>query len=221
MEEINSLDSLWKKVEDINYTYFTENSLKPILGNGEQTEPKVMFVFINPTHVNISSSKDWMGPRFPFVGTKQMWRVFHRAGLFDDDLLERINRSKDWDIEFTNEVLNYLRNRSFYFTNIVKWTGKNATLPDSKKISLFLPILQKEIEIVKPEYVVAFGLIPFENLTGQKIKLSDYYEKSMKSNKLSCYETIFGSHKAKIIPCYFPIGRGNPKRAVEILKLLP
>lgn len=80
--------------------------------------------------------------------------------MFDDELIDRINTSKSWSLEFTNKVLDFLKAKSFYLTNIVKWTGHDATLPDSKKIKLFMPILEKEIEIVQPHYIVAFGLIP-------------------------------------------------------------
>ena len=219
-QKYQTLEELWKVVDELNYKHFPENNLKPILGNGKTFRPKVMFVFINPTHANISSDQNWQGPRFPFIGTKPVWRIFHRAGMFDEELIKEINNSKSWSLEFTDKVLNFLKSKSFYLTNIVKWTGSDATLPNSKKIKLFLPILKREIEIIQPQYVVTFGLIPFENLTKQKIKLIDYYSKVMKSKKLKFFEMKFGNFKTKIIPCYFPVGRGDPKKAVEILKLI-
>ncbi len=219
-QKCQTLEELWDIVEDVNHKYFPENNLKPILGNGKTFRPKIMFVFINPTRANISSNPNWQGPRFPFIGTKAVWRVFHRAGMFDDRLIETINNLKDWSLEFTNEVLNFLKLQSFYLTNIVKWTGHDATLPDSKKIKLFLPILKREIEIVQPHYIVTFGLIPFEYLTGKKIKLADYYSEVMESKKLRFFDINCNGFKTKVIPCYFPVGRGDPKKAVEILKLV-
>lgn len=192
----------------------------PILGNGKSFKPKIMFIFINPTARNISSDKSWQGPRFPFIGTKQVWRVFHRAGMFDDELMKAINNSSIWSVEFTNKVLMFLQERGFYITNIVKWTGHDATLPDSEKINLFLPVLKKEIELVQPEHIVTFGMIPYERLTNQKIKLKDYYSGNIKNNNLKTFETEVNSIKTKVIPCYFPVGRGEPKKAVEILKLV-
>lgn len=219
VQNCKSLEELWEIVDDINKQHFPENNLMPILGNGEIFRPKVMFVFINPTHANISSDQNWRGPRFPFIGTKPIWRIFHRAGMFDDELIHRINNSKFWSLEFTNEVLDFLKSKSFYITNIVKWTGHDATLPDSEKIKLFLPILKREIEIVQPQYIVTFGLIPFENMTKQKIKLGDYYSEIMQDKKLRFFDIKYGNFETKVIPCYFPVGRGNPKKAVEILKL--
>ena len=219
-QNCRTLEALWSVVDDLNQKYFPNNSLKPILGNGKTFRPKVMFVFINPTYANISSDKNWQGPRFPFIGTKPVWRVFHRAGMFDDELIEKINNSKSWSLEFTNHVLAFLKAKSFYLTNIVKWTGFDAALPNSEKVKLFLPILEREIEIVQPQYIVTFGTIPFENITNQKIKLIDYYSGVMNSKKLEFFDVDYNGFKTKIIPCYFPVGRGDPKKAVEILKLV-
>jgi uracil-DNA glycosylase family 4 len=141
--------------------------------------------------------------------------------MFDDELIEKINHhSKSWSLEFTDKVLNFLRSKSFYLTNIVKWTGHDAALPNSEKIKLFLPILEKEIEIVQPQYILAFGLIPFENLTKRKIKLKNYYSDVMLDQKLKFFDMKYGDLRTKIVPCYFPIGRGNPKKSVDILKLM-
>lgn len=215
-----SLPELWKAVDAIHDSNFPENKLRPILGNGRVENPDFMFVFINPTARNISSSAEWKGPRFPFIGTKPIWRIFNRAGLFDGELMQYIEKEPNWSLDFTEKVKDFLSGQSFYFTNIVKWTGHDAALPDAAKVNLFLPILQKEIEIVKPKNIVTFGLIPFERLTNQKIRLKDYYEKALQSDRLPTYDLRIPSSHSRVIPCYFPVGRGDPKRAVELLKRL-
>lgn len=220
IEKCKNLAELWNIIDEVNKKHFPHNNLRPILGGGKTENPKFMFVFINPTARNISSKRSWKGPRFPFVGTKQVWRIFHRAGLLDDTLMQKIEDSGSWSFGFANKVLSFMKKQSFYFTNIVKWTGNDATLPNSEKIKLFLPILEKEIQIVQPQQIVTFGLIPFENMTGQKIKLIDYYSDVMKGKKLKSYEAKYGSFRTKIIPCYFPVGRGDPGKAVDILRLL-
>lgn len=219
MNNSESLQELWKQVRELNKKHFPENNLAPILGNGKTYRPKIMFVFINPTIRNQSASSQWKGPNFPWLGTKHVWRIFHKAGFFDDGLMREIENSSEWSVEFANKVLEFLQSKNVYLTNIVKWTGSDAALPDAQKINLFFPLLEKEIEIVRPEFVVAFGLIPFERLAKRKIKLADYYSEVSRKNKLSFFEMEIGSAKTKIIPCYFPVGRGNPKRAVEILKM--
>ncbi len=220
IKNCQTLDELWNIVDEINTRHFPENNLRPILGDGHQSQPKIMFVFINPTHVNSSSDKNWIGPRYPFLGTKPLWRILHKAGLFDDHLIVKINNSKNWSLELSHEVLAFLKSKSLYLTNIVKWTGQDASLPNSEKINLFLPLLEKEIELVQPKHIVTFGLIPFENITRQKIKLKDYYYQIMQEQKLTYYNQEFNGFKTKIIPCYFPVGRGDPKKAVEILKFV-
>lgn len=221
LADCTDLEQLWRYVEELNNKNFPENELMPILGNGKTHRPKFMFVFINPTQRNISSSKNWKGPRFPFIGTKQIWRVFYKAGLFDKELIEKINNNPDWSLGFTDQVLRFLKKNEFYFTNIVKWTGRNAALPESGKIKLFLPILQKEIEIVRPEYIVTFGLIPFEGITKNKIKLSEYYHDVAKNKRLKFYNVKLNDFNVNVMPCYFPIGRGNPNKAIELLRHLP
>lgn len=218
LEECKTLEQLWKHVQNVHQKNYPNHELAPILGNGKTKKPKIMFVFINPTKRNISSDKSWKGPRYPFIGTKQIWRIFNRAEIFDNNLMSEIEKNKEWSLELTNKVLEYFNEKQYYITNIVKWTGHDATLPNKEKIKLFLPLLKKEIEIVQPKYIITFGLIPFEALTNQKIKLEDYYKRSIKENKLNSFD--LENSNSKIIPCYFPIGRGNPKRAVELMKLL-
>ena len=220
LDKIEDLDNLWKFVYKINRENFPENELVPICGNGKLFKPKVMFVFINPTHVNSSSDKNWKGPKFPFVGTKPFWKVLYNSEILDKELFEKINNSKEWSVELTEEVLKFIEDSSLYLTNVVKYTGRDATLPDSGKINMFLPILKKEIQIVKPKYIVAFGLIPFKGLVKQNLKLSDYHSESVNSGKLRFYEEDFNGVKVKIIPNYFPVGLGNPKKSAEILRMV-
>lgn len=218
LETINNLEELWRYVNKINNNYFPENKLMPILGGGQTNNPFVMFVFINPTERNISSNKNWNGLRAPFIGLKHIWNIFYQANLIDEKVINKINFTKLWDVSFANEVYNHLKEKELYFTNIVKWTGHNAELPASEKIKLFLPILKKEIEIIKPKYIVTFGLIPFKELVKENIKLKDFFSDFKEKGLLKIYNIKVNSFEAKIIPCYFPVGRGNPKRAIEILK---
>ena len=82
-----------------------------------------------------------------------------------------------------------------------------------------MPLLIREVEIVSPKYLVTFGSIPFKYLTGKTITLGDYYDQVVRQG-LHPEEVQIGSAKVEVIPCYFPVGRGNPQRAVEILKLV-
>jgi len=179
-----------------------------------------MFVFINPTHRNISSDPDWKGPRYPFIGTREVWRVFRRAGIFTDELTGRIEELSDWPVGFAEEVEGFLADRGIYLTNLVKWTGPDESLPDRKKIALFLPVMRREIELVRPRRIVAFGLLPFKHLTGRSIRLADYHSRAAAEGVLETFPLKETASPAEVVPCYFPVGRGNPRRAVELLNLL-
>ncbi|MBU0953527.1 MAG: hypothetical protein KKA90_03855 [Nanoarchaeota archaeon] len=216
MIKCNTLAELWKYVDDVNAKHFPENELRPILGAGKTKNPKIMFVLINPTIGNISSHPTWTGPRFPFIGRKHHWRVMHQAGFLDDKIMEHIEHATTWSPTFAEAVGKEMERQNIYTTNIVKWTGHDGSLPEKEKIALFLPILKREIELVQPEYIVTFGLIPFEALTNKTIRLRDYYTEAMKTKRLRTYPCASGD----VIPCYFPVGRGDPKKAVEILKLV-
>lgn len=218
IEKINTLKQLWNYVNNITKDNFPDNNLMPILGGGQEINPKFMIVFINPTSKNISSNKNWKGPRFPFIGRKRPWIEFHKVGLFNEELLNEIKANSNWSLEFTYNILEFLKRKGLYLTNIVKNTEYNADLPKANQINLYLPIFKKEIELVNPEYIIAFGLIPINALLKENIKLSEYYELIQKKNALIFYEIKINSKKYKVIPCYYPIGRGNPEKAIEILK---
>jgi len=215
---MDSLDSLWLKIDDCKECRSKNNKLKHILGNGCTKNPKFCFIFINPTHRNISSKPDYKGPRSPFLGTKEVWKVFVNSKLLNKSFLEK---TKEWNKETIDYVLNELKNKRYYMTNIVKCTRPNADLPKSKEVNEKLEILKEEISIVDPELIVTFGIIPFKAITGISLKLKDHLEKQNKSKSLILYDSIeINNKRYKVFPCYFPVGRGNPKKAAEILNYL-
>ncbi len=221
LSHIKTLEELWTYTKILHSEYFPESKQKPIMAGGKLHKPRYMFVFINPTYRNISSDPNWTGKRRPWTGTKYIWKIFKNAGHLDESLLSEITKRKKWDTTFADKVYSHLTERGFYFTNIVKWTGEDAALPNNDKIKTFLPVLQKEIELVDPEYIVTFGLIPFNALVGEKIKLGDYYDAVNAEGQIKLYKFKLNCKSYNVIPCYFPVGRGNPKRATEILSLLP
>jgi len=214
------LEDLWKEVDRLQRKAFPKQHLVSIVGDGKAHRPRFMFVFINPTARNISADPAWKGPRFPFIGTKDFWRVFYRAGLFDASLIKYIEKNKKWSVPFTQKVLRFLRRHNYYFTNVVKLTGTTAKLPTARQIKLFLPILQREIELVQPTYIITFGVIPFERLAKKKIRMKDYYHTLMETKHVHVWNVTIGYFHGKITPCYFPMGRGEPKKAVEMLRMI-
>jgi len=207
------LSELWNEVDNCKECKDSDNKLKHILGGGKETNPEIMFVFINPTYRNITANPNHKGRRFPFIGTREIWDAFIKSGILDSSILKNFSNA--------DFVINEVEKKEIYFTNLVKCTTPNSELPDTKLINKKLSLLFKEIDIVKPNLIVTFGLLPFYAITGSKIKLSEFYNKQLKSNNLITYTSkeIEGA-AYNVFPCYFPVGRGKRKEALILLKLI-
>ena len=123
---MNELEKIWKEIDSCEECRISRNKLQHILGGGEEKNPAVMFVFINPTHRNISSSPNYSGPRFPFAGVNEMWGVFSKSGMLPKDFVEKIGKWNKGSVDF---VLNSLKAKKIYLTNVVKCTKHNADNP--------------------------------------------------------------------------------------------
>ena len=70
------------KISDLNQEYdklqnkYGSEELDSIYNGGCENNPDICFVFMNPTGRNISSSKDWKGRKSPWIGTKNIWKLF-------------------------------------------------------------------------------------------------------------------------------------------------
>ncbi len=214
---MQTLSDIWKEIDSCASCRKEGNELQHILGSGKTKNPRIMVVFINPTSRNISSNENWKGSRFPFIGRKSPWNIFQKIGWIDKKLFDEIktNESK-WSYEFTEKVNAYLSKKGLYLTNIVKCTGKDATLPSASKIKSQSELFEREIELVDPEIIVSFGLLPTKALLKKDVKMSRFYQDVM-SSKSTFHETKIGKKTFKVFPCYYPIGRGNPKQAMEML----
>src|SRR3989338_9404380 len=129
---MNELEKLWKEVDNCRECRQNGNKLLHILGGGKTNSPEFMFVFINPTHANISSKPQHKGKRSPFLGTKAVWKVFFNAGIFDEDFLKKTQGA--WNNETIEFVLKEMENKPVYFTNVVKCTSPHGLLPSNEKI---------------------------------------------------------------------------------------
>ena len=216
----NDFAPLLREIDVHHDRHFPGHGLRPIPGGGQHVRPEAMFVFINPTAANVSASPGWEGMRAPFIGTRAVWRIFHQAGLIDDSLADEIAARKAWDVRFAEKVYGTLAGKGYYLTNLVKWAGHDAALPRAALVNLYLPILMREIAFVEPRRIIAFGLMPFGSLTKTPIRLADVHAQMMREGKTMSFPCTIKGRKYPVIPCYFPVGRGNPKRAVEILALL-
>ena len=84
------------EIKDLNIKYdkmqkkYGDKSLASIYNGGCENNPDICFVFMNPTGKNIASELTWKGRRSPWIGTKNIWKMFKEVGLFDEKLYEGI-----------------------------------------------------------------------------------------------------------------------------------
>jgi len=218
--DINSLNALNKIFDECPRCASELNPLQHVYGGGATRNPKYCFVLINPTHLNISTHPEYRGPRFPFIGVRQFWRILHRAGLLSGEVL-RLIEDKQWKKLTTQALLSELRRRGIYVTNLVKCAQPHPDLPANQVIQEDFPLLTKEISLINPELIVAFGQLPFKVLTGETVKLYEYYDALCAGSelKVSWFVTPEGK-RFRVVPTFFPTGRGNPRLSTEILRLL-
>jgi hypothetical protein len=214
---MSPLDRLWQEVEAV--TRGTDpGGLPPVMGGGQARSPRLACVFINPTARNASTRDGWDGPRWPWIGTRPVWRVLADAGLLPRDVQREIFRRPRWDEAFATEVYRAVAEEGLYLTNLVKWTGPNGDLPSLRLVALYEDLLQRELELVKPRGVVAFGGMTFRSLTGRQIKMGDVLVEARRTGRVPA--TDHRQLRLPVYPCFFPVGRGNPRGAVELLTVL-
>ena len=212
-----------KRVSSISRTYYGDHTLDAISGAGQTSRPKLTLVFINPTHRNISTRKEWGGLKAPWIGCSHIWQLFADAELIDSTVNREIQKIKNgWSQKFALDVYAHVAEKGLYITNIVKWAGLDAKLPESAKIKLYAPILIDELRLLGAGRIIAFGQLTFDGLLhGLGMKASAPFgalnEEMLANNKILGLKSEVG----EIVPCYFPVGQGikNRAKAIEILKL--
>jgi uracil-DNA glycosylase len=214
----STLEDLWRLAADILATIDPGGALPPVVGGGRTDRPALACVFINPTYRNQSTREGWRGPRYPFIGTKPVWRVLAAAGLFPHTLQIEIDRLQTWDEDFAATVYAAVAHEGLYITNLVKRTGPNADLPTPALVTAFRDLLIRELQIVRPAAVVTFGAIPFKALTGESIRLSEELNRARSSGFVRAHAAA--ELELPVYPCWFPVGRGKPAAAIEMLRLI-
>ena len=87
------------KLEDLNIEYdklqkrYGAKELHSIYNGGCIDNPDICFVFMNPTGRNIATDPSWKGPRSPWIGTKNIWTLFSKINLIDEDIYEEITEA--------------------------------------------------------------------------------------------------------------------------------
>ena len=203
-----------KEQYDKLQTKYGAKELDSIYNGGCDKNPDICFIFMNPTGKNIASVKSWQGRKSPWLGTKNIWKLFHNVELMSDDLFNKIiqKRPGDWDYSFAEEVYKEVERKNYFITNLGRCTQVDARPLSDKVLERYLTLLLKEIDIVKPKIIITFGNQVSSIILNKKISVTEtrkkYFEKEINGN-------IY-----KIFPVYYPVGNGifNIDKSIEDIR---
>lgn len=215
----SKLRSFYRSVEDCTRCRAERNPLRHVLGGGRFRNPKYFFLFINPTHKNRSSHATYAGKRrYPFIGVRHLYKGLSEAGFVDPKIIAQIY-SKGWQIKDEARIEASLRAHGVYISNFVKCAQPNPQNPSRKVMRESLPLIARELELVNPQYIITFGVLPLSTLTGTAWRLKDILGTVSKRTYKPLVVT-FGPKRYKVLPCYYPLGHGNPPKAQKILEYI-
>ena len=210
------------RLEDLKYQYdklqmkYGAKELKAIYNGGCINNPDICFIFMNPTGKNIASNPNWKGRRLPWIGTKNIWKLFYNLDLLDEKIYEEIQKRKpqDWDESFADLVYENVEKHKYFITNLGKCTQTDARILPNSVYTEYLELLLEEIEIINPKIIITFGNQVSSIVLNQNISVS-------KCRKQKFVKNIEGK-EYKIYPVYYPIGNGmmNIDKAIEDIKFV-
>ncbi len=153
------------KIEELNVEYdklqkiYGAKELMSIYNGGCTKNPNICFVFMNPTGRNIASCPQWKGRRSPWIGTKNIWKLFYKIGLLDEEIYQGIisKKPQEWDEEFADMVYSNVEKHKYFITNLGKCTQTDARVLPNSVYSQYLDLLCKEIEIINPKIIITLG----------------------------------------------------------------
>lgn len=209
------LEKLYKKYDKLQKQHGAKE-LHAIYHGGCFSNPKVCFVFMNPTGRNVASDSSWPGIRAPWIGTKIVWQLFYQIGLFDEELYQEIQnrKPKEWTPEFSKKVYDEVASKGYFITNLGKCTQIDARpLPDSVYLE-YLHLLKEEIRMINPDIIVTFGNQVSSILLDEKVSVTEWRKK---------YKTLKIKDKEyKTYPVFYPVGNGrfNMPKSIEDLKYI-
>ena len=207
------LKELNKEYDKLQLIYGAKE-LDSIYNGGCENNPDICFVFMNPTGRNLASEKNWKGRKSPWLGTKNIWKLFYAVNLLSESTFNEIQKkkAKDWDYAFCDQVYDEITNNKLFITNLGKCTQVDARpLPDDV-LKKYLDLLLEEINIINPKIIIAFGNQVSSIILNKKIAVSE--------NRKKYHELNVQDKTYKVYPVYYPVGNGifNIDKAIEDIK---
>lgn len=210
------------KIKDLNVYYdklqleYGEPTISSIYNGGCENNPDICFIFMNPTGRNIASTKEWKGRRSPWIGTKNIWKLFYRVGVICKETFDTIQSMKpsEWTEEFADYVYDEIEKNKVFITNLGKCTQIDARPLLDRVLKEYLDLLYKEIEIIKPKKIVVFGNQVSSIFLNKKI--------CVKSVRKEEFQIEIARNTYPVYAVFYPIGNGmrNIDLAVEDLNYI-
>src|SRR5699024_10462863 len=146
--------------------------------------PDFCFVFMNPTGKNIASNPNWKGRRSPWIGTKNIWKLFYKIGLLDEKIYKKIisKKPQEWSEVFADIVYADVEKHKYFITNLGKCTQVDARVLPNSVYSEYLDLLCKEIEIINPKIIITLGNQVSSILLNKNISVSQCRKQSFPRN---------------------------------------
>ena len=191
------------------------NRLPWVGSGGRAVRPSLALVFINPTARNQSAIERWEGERAPFIGLRRLWRALASTGLLDRRRVDELPPDGRWTRNEAAEFYRHVAQSGLYVTNLVKACRSDSVLPSTRMARAFRDLMVDELKAVEPRLVVGMGGMVTSVLSQQPVRLEDEYRSLLSSGTLPVRQ-VAGSDLV-LSPSYFPVGRGNPVRAQEML----
>lgn len=210
---ILQLKELNKEYDKLQLIYGAKE-LDSIYNGGCENNPDICFVFMNPTGRNLASEKNWKGRKSPWLGTKNIWKLFYAVNLLSESTFNEIQKKKvkDWDYAFCDQVYDEITNNKLFITNLGKCTQVDARpLPDDV-LKKYLDLLLEEINIINPKIIITFGNQVSSIILNKKIAVSE--------NRKKYHELNVQDKTYKVYPVYYPVGNGifNIDKAIEDIR---
>ena len=209
-------------IKDLNNEYdklqlvYGSRELDSIYNGGCEENPDICFVFMNPTGKNIASLKTWHGRKSPWLGTKNIWKLFYHVNLHSEESYNKIleMKPKDWDYDFCDYIYDEINNNKVFITNLGKCTQVDARPLRNEVLSKYLDFLFKEIDIIKPKVIITFGNQVSSIILNKKVSVSETRKQS--------HELVVNNNTYKVYPVYYPVGNGifNIDKSIEDLKFI-
>lgn len=207
---IKDLDKEYDKLQK----EYGDKNLHSIYNGGCENNPIVCFIFMNPTGRNIASYDTWKSRRSPWIGTKNIWKLFYKIEFLSPKIYEEIQTKKpqEWGEKFAEKVYEDVTKHKYFITNLGKCNQLDARPLPNTVYKQYLELLYKEIEIINPKIIITFGNQVSSILLNQNICVS-------KCRKRKYTKTI-NQKEYEIYPTYYPVGNGmrNIDLAAEDIK---